>query len=54
VPLERAAGRSVDVLFGDNLAPLLEGGFLALDRDRLAATAAGRQRLNAVLAALLC
>jgi putative oxygen-independent coproporphyrinogen III oxidase len=54
VPLERVAGRSVDVLFGDNLAPLLEGGFLALDGDRLAATAAGRQRLNAVLAALLC
>jgi putative oxygen-independent coproporphyrinogen III oxidase len=54
VPLERAAGRSADVLFGDNLAPLVEGGFLALDRDRLAATAAGRQRLNAVLAALLC
>jgi putative oxygen-independent coproporphyrinogen III oxidase len=53
-PLERAAGRSVDVLFGDNLAPLVEGGFLALDRDRLTATAAGRQRLNAVLAALLC
>jgi putative oxygen-independent coproporphyrinogen III oxidase len=54
VPLERVAGRSIDVLLGDNLAPLLDGGFLALDRDRLAATAAGRQRLNAVLAALLC
>jgi oxygen-independent coproporphyrinogen-3 oxidase len=54
VPLERAADRSVEVLFGDNLAPLVEGGFLVLDRDRLAATAAGRQRLNAVLAALLC
>ena len=52
--LERAAGRSVEVLFGDNLAPLAKGGFLALDRDRLATTAAGRQRLNAVLAALLC
>ena len=52
--LERAAGRSLEVLFGDNLAPLVEGGFLTLDRDRLAATAAGRQRLNAVLAALLC
>ena len=51
--LERAAGRSLETLFGDNLAPLVEGGFLALDRDRLAATAAGRQRLNAVLAALL-
>jgi oxygen-independent coproporphyrinogen-3 oxidase len=53
-PLERAAGRSLKVLFGDKLAPLVEGGFLALDSDRLAATAAGRQRLNAVLAALLC
>jgi oxygen-independent coproporphyrinogen-3 oxidase len=52
--LERAAGWGVEVLFGDNLAPLVEGGFLALDRDRLAATASGRQRLNAVLAALLC
>jgi oxygen-independent coproporphyrinogen-3 oxidase len=53
-PLERAAGPSLEVLFGDKLAPLVEGGFLALDSDRLAATAAGRQRLNAVLAALLC
>jgi oxygen-independent coproporphyrinogen-3 oxidase len=53
-PLERAAGRSLEVLFGDKLAPLVEGGFIALDSDRLAATAAGRQRLNAVLAALLC
>ena len=52
--LERAAGRSLEALFGDNLAPLVEGDFLALDSDRLAATAAGRQRLNAVLAALLC
>ena len=52
--LERAAGRDAEALFGDNLAPLVEGGFLTLDRDRLAATAAGRQRLNAVLAALLC
>ena len=52
--LESAAGRSLEVLFGGNLAPLVEGGFLALDGDCLAATAAGRQRLNAVLAALLC
>jgi hypothetical protein len=35
------------------LPPLIDGGFLLLDDDRLAATAAGRQRLNAVLAALL-
>ena len=52
--LERAAGREAEALFGNNLAPLVEGGFLTLDRDRLAATAIGRQRLNAVLAALLC
>ena len=35
------------------LERLVEAGFLALDEDRLAATAAGRQRLNAVLAMLL-
>jgi putative oxygen-independent coproporphyrinogen III oxidase len=52
--LEHAAGRDAETLFGDNLAPLVEGGFLRLDSDRLAVTAAGRQRLNAVLAALLC
>jgi oxygen-independent coproporphyrinogen-3 oxidase len=52
--LERTAGQSLETLFGDNLAPVVEGGFLALQRDRLVATAAGRQRLNAVLAALLC
>jgi oxygen-independent coproporphyrinogen-3 oxidase len=52
--LERTAGRDVEALFGDNLAPLVQGGFLRLDADRIAATAAGRQRLNAVLTALLC
>jgi putative oxygen-independent coproporphyrinogen III oxidase len=51
--LERIAGRDVETLFSGNLAPLIEGGFLTLDRKRVAATAAGRQRLNAVLAALL-
>ena len=51
--LERIAGRNVETLFTGKLAPLIEGGFLTLDRKRLAATAAGRQRLNAVLAALL-
>ena len=35
------------------IAPLVEAGFLALDDERLAATADGRQRLNAVLASLL-
>ena len=53
VRLERAAGQDAESLFGGSLAPLLEGGFLTLDHERLAATAAGRQRLNAVLAALL-
>jgi len=52
--LERAASQNAEALFGDKLAPLVGGGFLTLDSDRLAATAAGRQRLNAVLAALLC
>jgi coproporphyrinogen III oxidase-like Fe-S oxidoreductase len=51
--LERAAGQDAESLFGRNLPPLVEGGFLTLDRERLAATVAGRQRLNAVLAALL-
>jgi putative oxygen-independent coproporphyrinogen III oxidase len=52
--LQRTASQDAEALFGRNLAPLVEGGFLTLDRDRLAATAAGRLRLNAVLAALLC
>jgi putative oxygen-independent coproporphyrinogen III oxidase len=51
--LERMAGKDAETLLGDNLAMLIEGGFLTLDAERLAATAAGRQRLNAVLAALL-
>ena len=51
--LEALAGSSVERMFGARLAPLLEGGFLALDGARLAATTSGRQRLNAVLAALL-
>jgi oxygen-independent coproporphyrinogen-3 oxidase len=51
--LEKAAGQEVETLFGGRLAALIEAGFLSLDRERLAATAAGRQRLNAVLAALL-
>jgi len=51
--LEALAGRSVEELFGGALPRLVDGGFLALDDARLAATAAGRQRLNAVLAALL-
>jgi oxygen-independent coproporphyrinogen-3 oxidase len=52
--LERVAGQDLEILLGRNLAPLIEGAFLTLDRKRLAATASGRQRLNAVLSALLC
>ncbi len=51
--LECAAGGDAETLFGSNLAPLIEAGFLTLDPERLAATAAGRQCLNAVLGALL-
>ena len=58
VPLHTAprpdAPLVTEALYGDKLAQLVDGGFLTLDSDRLAATAAGRQRLNAVLAALLC
>ena len=50
--LEAVAGCEVEALFGERLARLVDGGFVALDADRLAATDAGRQRLNAVLAAL--
>jgi len=35
------------------LVRLIDGGFLLLDAQGLRATASGRQRLNAVLAALL-
>jgi oxygen-independent coproporphyrinogen-3 oxidase len=51
--LKATAGKDAEELFGRNLAPLIEGGFLTLDSARLAATPAGRQRLSAVLAALL-
>jgi putative oxygen-independent coproporphyrinogen III oxidase len=51
--LERLAGRDAETFFGRNLEPLIDGGFLTLDARRLAATTAGRQRLNAVLASLL-
>ena len=51
--LERAAGQNAETLLGRNLAPLVDGGFLTLDAGRLAATPAGRQRLTAVLGALL-
>ncbi len=42
-----------EVLDAARLAPLIEGGFLVLDDSGLRATPAGRQRLNAVLRALL-
>jgi oxygen-independent coproporphyrinogen-3 oxidase len=51
--LENTAGTSAETLFGDKLRRLIDGGFMSLERDRLGATASGRQRLNAVLAALL-
>jgi putative oxygen-independent coproporphyrinogen III oxidase len=51
--LEALAGGAVEGLFGAALPRLVDGGFLTLDCDRLAATTTGRQRLNAVLAALL-
>jgi oxygen-independent coproporphyrinogen-3 oxidase len=35
------------------LKRLIDGGFLALSDDRLVATQSGRQRLDAVLAALI-
>ena len=35
---------------GRRCSRLVEGGFVTLDAERLVATAAGRQRLNAVLA----
>ena len=50
----REAGAEPEaVLDGECLARLCEGGFLVLDATGLRATAAGRQRLYAVLAALL-
>jgi oxygen-independent coproporphyrinogen-3 oxidase len=51
--LEALTGRPVEDLFRSTLPPLLEFGFLALDEERLIATAAGRPVLNAVLSALL-
>ena len=51
--LEAVAGCAVEELFAGSLPRLVEGEFLTLDADRFAATNAGRQRLNAVLGALL-
>ncbi|MFZ5791469.1 MAG: radical SAM family heme chaperone HemW [Pseudomonadota bacterium] len=47
-------GREPEALFDEaRLARLVEGGFLLLDETRLAATPEGRQRLDALLPALL-
>ena len=51
--LEEISGISAQLLFGAKLGRLIDGGFMSLDQERLAATSSGRQRLNAVLAALL-
>jgi putative oxygen-independent coproporphyrinogen III oxidase len=51
--LEKIAGQSIETRFAHTLPRLIDGGFVSLDNERLAATAAGRQRLNAVLTALL-
>jgi putative oxygen-independent coproporphyrinogen III oxidase len=50
--LETLAECDVEALFGISLTRLIDGGFITLDKTRLAATAAGRQRLNAVLGKL--
>jgi putative oxygen-independent coproporphyrinogen III oxidase len=50
--LEAVADCSVEALLGIGLTRLAGGGFLELDKQRLRATAAGRQRLNAVLGTL--
>ena len=50
--LEELAECDTETLFGIGLARLIDGGFIKLDKRRLVATVAGRQRLNAVLAML--
>jgi putative oxygen-independent coproporphyrinogen III oxidase len=53
VQLEDLADCTVETLLGAALPRMIDGGFVEFDRDRLRATATGRQRLNAVLGALL-
>jgi oxygen-independent coproporphyrinogen-3 oxidase len=48
-----SGGEPETILDATQIARLVDGGFLTLDGERLRATAAGRQRLNALLAALL-
>ena len=50
--LEAVGDCTVEALFGVGLVRLVQGGFIELDERRLAATATGRQRLNAVLSVL--
>ena len=52
--IEAAAGRSLaEVVDGRALHRLADAGLLTVEAGRLAATAAGRQRLSSILAALL-
>jgi len=51
--LESLAECDAETLFGAALPRLVDGGLVTLDSERLGATPAGRQRLNAVLATLL-
>jgi putative oxygen-independent coproporphyrinogen III oxidase len=57
IPLSRIRARSglefAEVVSGDRLAPLVDGGLLTLTDSHLRATAAGRRVLDSVLAALL-
>jgi len=50
--LEKLAECNIEALFGISLKRLIDGGFVSLNSARLAATSAGRQRLNSVLGAL--
>jgi oxygen-independent coproporphyrinogen-3 oxidase len=52
--IEQETGAPLDRwVDADRLRRLAEGGFLTLDEQRLVATPAGRQRLDAVLGALI-
>jgi oxygen-independent coproporphyrinogen-3 oxidase len=52
--LQRETGRPLaDWIPADRLQRLIEGGFLILDTETIRASRAGRERLDAVLAALL-
>jgi coproporphyrinogen III oxidase-like Fe-S oxidoreductase len=53
VPLSRLGREIEEAITPPRLAKLIEGGFIELDGRGLRATSAGRQRLNAVLAALV-